>query len=170
MELHDLADVATVVGGIALFVSVVLLIHELRENNRLAKAANTQALVGLSSPFNLALIQDPKMAEFYVLGGQQFAEMNEVDRYRYRSLLMWWLIFHENVYHQWRQGLLTLHSFQPWLNELKQFVKLQQLWLQWDGLKDLFERSFARHVTRVIHECRPAEVLRQEHERETMKH
>src|SRR5687768_3898803 len=97
MELKVVSEYAQILGGVALVISVILLILELRVNNRLVRAANTQALVSLSSPFNLALIQDRKMAEFFARGASHLSQMDEVDRYRYKTLLIWWLIFHENV-------------------------------------------------------------------------
>ncbi len=157
MTLHDIAEYAQVLGAAALVISVLLLIHELRVNNRLVRAANTQALVSLSSPFNLALIQDRKMAEFFARGPVNLHQMDDVDKYRYKTLLIWWLIFHENVFHQWRQGLLTNHSFQAWLNDLKQFVRQQKLWLQWDEMKEPFEHAFVIHVEAVIKECKAAD-------------
>lgn len=156
MDLRIIAEISQIVGGLALLISVLLLIHELRVNNRLVRAANTQTLVSLSSPFHLAMIQDRQMAEFYVGGAGNFAGMDEVDRYRYKQLVIWWLIFHENVYFQWKQGLLANRSFQPWMSDLRQFVKRQQLWNLWDELRGLFEKDFASHVWTLICECKPS--------------
>jgi hypothetical protein len=150
VDLHNTADAAQVVGGFALFISVLFLFFEVRTNNRLTQAANAQALVGLSSPFNLALIQDRKMAELYVQGAEKYHEMDEVDKCRYRALLTWWLILHENIYYQWRHGLLDQHSFQPWANELRLFIKQQNLGARWPEMKGLFQAQFAEHVHRLI--------------------
>lgn len=149
-----IVDISQILGSLSLVVSVVLLIRELRETNRLTRASNTQTLVALSSPFNLSLIQDRKMAEFYVHGPQAYAEMDEIDRYRYRSLLIWWLIFHENVYFQWRQRLLDKHTFKAWSQDLKAFIRHQQLAALWDSMKDLFQDEFANYVDQLMEEGR----------------
>ena len=47
----------TILGNLALVVSVILLIREVRENGRLTRATNAQALVELVSPFLLEEIQ-----------------------------------------------------------------------------------------------------------------
>ena len=153
MELHDVADVSQVVGAFALFVTVVILIFNLRENNRLVRAANTQALVNLSSPFTLALIQDRAMAELCLRGASNVADMDDVDRHRYRNLLVWWLVFYENIFFQWNQRLLSENSFRPWKSDLKQFARQQQLWKQWDQIKQLFEKKFAVQMTQIVAEC-----------------
>jgi hypothetical protein len=168
VTLREIADLATVVGGFALFVSVILLIFELRTNNRLARAANTQALVGLSSPFNMALVQDRKVAELCIQGAERFHELDEIDQYRYHSLLTWWLILHENIYYQWRKKLLDDRSFKPWASDLRDFVKRQNLRAHWPKMMGLFQSQFARYIHRLLDEEDGAERLpaqdRQEHQ------
>jgi hypothetical protein len=152
MELHDLVDVSQVVGGAALFVSVLFLFFELRTNNRLTRAANNQALVGLSSPFHLTLIQDRGMAALAATGAERYHEMDEVDQYRYRSLLSWWLILYENIYYQWRRKLLDTRSFKPWANELRVFIRQQNLGAHWPPMKGLFQDQFADYLQGLIEE------------------
>jgi hypothetical protein len=152
MDIHDIADVAQVVGGSALFVSVLFLFLEVRRNNRLTQAANTQALVGLSAPYHLGLVQDRRMAELYFQGAERYHELDEVDQQRFRSLLSGWLILHENIYYQWRRGLLDHHSFKPWANELKLFVRQQDLAAHWPAMRELFQDQFAAHIERLIEE------------------
>jgi hypothetical protein len=152
MDLHQIADLAQVIGGLALLVSVVFLFFEVRTNNRLTRAANTQALVGLASPFQLGLVQDRNMAELFVHGGEKYAELDEVDRSRYRSLLTWWLILHENIYYQWRRGLLDHRSFKPWANDLKRFVKQQNLRAHWPEMQGLFQDQFVRYMRALLAE------------------
>jgi hypothetical protein len=150
LTLVDVTNVATIMGALSLVVSVWLLFRELRENNKLTRAANTQALVELSSPFFLGLIQDRNMAEIYLRGARALEEMDEVDRYRYKSLIVWWLVFHENIYYQWRNGLLDHHSYKPWANDLKTFIALQKIGPLWEEMKYLFQDEFAEHISEIL--------------------
>lgn len=156
LTLQDLANISLVIGGIVGLLSVVFLFRELRENNKLTRAANTQALVEISAPFFMGLIQDRSMAELYVNGGKDGAKMDEVDRYRYRSLVSWWLVFHENAFYQWRKGLLDPHSYKPWANDLNVFLKQQNVADHWKEMKMLFQDEFARHVSSLIEQCQMA--------------
>lgn len=160
MNLQDITNLFTVAGAVALIVSAWLLFHELRTNNRLVRAANTQSLVALSSPFHLCLIQDRKLAEMQVHGAAQYEAMDEIDRYRYQGLLIWWLVYHENVYYQWRQGLLDDASYAPWAVELELFIEQHRLGDRWDTMRRQFQTEFAEHVSRLIasdqgHRTRP---------------
>jgi hypothetical protein len=150
LTLVDVTNVATIMGSLSLVVSVWLLFRELRENNKLTRAANTQTLVELSSPFFLGLIQDRNMAEIYLRGARALEEMDEVDRYRYKSLIVWWLVFHENIYYQWRNGLLDHHSYKPWANDLKTFIALQKIGALWEEMRYLFQDEFAEHISEIL--------------------
>ncbi len=143
-------SIAPILGNLALVISVVVLIRELRENNRLCRAANSQSLVVIASPFYLGLIQDRGMAELFVRSHRDFDKLDEVDRRRCRILLTWWLIFHENIYYQWRQGLLDRQAFLPWWRDLCLFLRQCDLPSHWDGLKDQFQEEFAGHVTELL--------------------
>src|SRR5262249_16805160 len=88
LTLVDVTNIATILGSVSLVASVWLLFRELRENNKLTRASNTQTLVEMSSPFYLGLIQDRQMAEIYLRGARALEEMDEVDRYRYKSLIV----------------------------------------------------------------------------------
>jgi hypothetical protein len=146
MTLADGANIALMVGGCAAAVTVYLLFREVRENNRLTRTANTQALVQLASPFYLGIFGERETAELCLRGAREYEALDKVDRYRYRHFLIWWLIFHENVYYQWRNGLLDDHSYKPWLEDLKLFTLDYNLSDHWIALKGLFQTEFAEHV------------------------
>ena len=156
MSLADISNIASVLGALSLMASVYLLFRELREANRLTRASNNQALVGLSSPFYLGILQDRKIAELYAHGARNFGTLDEIDQYRYKTLLLWWLVFHENAFFQWRKGLLDDNSYKPWSAELQSFVQQQDLASRWEELRSLFQDKFARHVQHVIDEERVA--------------
>lgn len=123
---------------------------QVKQQTDLHRMSNTQALVGLSSPFNLELIKDKQMAKFWVNGANELAGYDEIDKYRYLSLLIWWLILHENIFYQWRNGLLDEESYSPWAYDLKRFIQKQQLGLRWGELKDYFQKDFSEYVGNLI--------------------
>lgn len=158
MDWAKAAEIATVfgtiIGLISFIVSATLILHQLREQTKLAKATNVQAFVETSSPFNLQLIQDRAMAELWVNGCRSYDTYDDVDRFRYRSLLIWWLILHENVYYQRRNGLLDESYYAAWNNDLKGFVKEQNLEKLWGGMKDSYQKEFVAHVDVIIEQTK----------------
>jgi hypothetical protein len=156
--------VATIVQGGVVIVSLIFIwrqiqlqTKQLRLQTELAKAANTQALVGLSSPFNIGLIKDPQMAKLWVDGAEEFESYGNVDKFRYETLLFWWLILHENVFYQKQKGLLDEVIYAAWEYDLRHFVKSQKLPLHWEGKKNFFQQEFKEHVSQVMQELQNEE-------------
>ena len=150
MALSDLASIAMIVQGFLFVISIGLVWYQLRENTKLVKAANTQKLVELSSPFNLQLAQDRALTELWRQGTRQIDELDEIDRERYFNLLTWWLMLHESIYHQWRKQLIDEDTYRSWTRDLEYFAERQQLGNHWTQLSSYFESSFAEHVTAII--------------------
>src|SRR5262245_3998196 len=153
------SGIATIVQSAVVIVSLILIwrqtqLHtkQLNLQTELAKAANTQALVGLSSPFNISLIQDPQLAKLWIEGAEEFESYGNLDKFRYENLLFWWLILHENVYYQKHKGLLDEVIYSAWEYDLRHFIERQNLPPHWNGLKNLFQREFIEHVDQVMRE------------------
>ena len=103
MDWAKTANIATVVESIVVVVSVILILIQLRLQTKLTRIANTHALVEISSPFNLELIKDPAMAALWIKGVEDYDTFDEVKKYQYKSLLIWWLIFQENIFFRTRR-------------------------------------------------------------------
>ena len=144
-----ISNLFQIAGSASLVVSVLLLLREIRESNRLTRAANVQALVGLSGPFYMALVQDRQLAELCAKGVRG-ADFDEVDRQRYQNLLICWLTFYENIFYQRRQRLLDRHAFEPWRRELEMFLRRQKVAVHWSDIRDLFQTEFAAHVVALL--------------------
>lgn len=128
---------------------------QVRQQTDLARIANVQSLVGLSSPYNLELIKDPNMARFWVEGAEKFETYDEVDKFRYRQLLIWWLILHENIFYQKQKNLLDDDIYATWSNDLEFFIAKHRLEYHWPKLEAAFQAEFYRHVDRLIKEATP---------------
>jgi hypothetical protein len=150
MALSDLASIAIIVQGLLFIISIGLLWYQLRENTKLIRAANTQKLVELSTPFYLQLAQDRSLTELWSQAPQHIDELDELDKTRYNNLLTWWLMLHENIYHQWRNKLIDGETFSSWTRDLEYFASRQQLANRWTQLNGYFEASFAEHVTVIL--------------------
>ena len=150
MALSNLASIAVIVQGFLFVVSISLIWYQLRENTKLVRAANTQKLVELSAPFNFQLAQDRALTELWRQATQRFDELDEIDKERYFNLLTWWLMLHENIYHQWRKQLIDEGTYSSWTRDLEYYARRQQLGNHWTQLNGYFESSFAEHVTSII--------------------
>lgn len=150
MNLSDWANIATIVQGILVIVSLLFVWYQLRESTRLTRAANTEKLVELVSPLHLQLVQDQETARLWVQGADEFEAMDQVGKERYYGLLMFWLAFHQNIYHQHKKKLLDDDTFTAWKNDLKLFIQYQHLERRWPKMKDYHEPSFVEYIDDLI--------------------
>jgi len=150
MTPEEWTALATVAQAIFLPASLLFVWHQLRQQVRLTRAANTQSLVELSSPFNLELIKDRRFAELWVKGASSFKGMDEVDQYRFKSLVIWWLILHENIYYQRQQDLIENSIYAAWSRDLAHFSVVVDLKTHWPNLKATFQNEFVTHVDSLL--------------------
>lgn len=150
MDWGKAANVATVVEAFVVIVSVVFIWIQLRRQTELTKAANNQALVEIWSPFNLQLIQNEDLMRLWLNGAQNLKEADPLKRRQYQSLLIWYLLFHENIFYQHKKGLLDEVVYKTWKNSLEDFVKEHQLGLQWESLGDICQVEFRNHIAELI--------------------
>jgi hypothetical protein len=150
-ELQALTNIVSLIQGIFVIISVFFIWYQIREHNRLTRAAMTQSLVELSSPFLIQLSQDQKLAELWVNGTKNYETMDEVEQFRYQQLLFWWLILHENIYYQYHNGLVDEKMYQGWKIELQEFLRAKQIGLFWDkDMKRFFRTEFRQAVEKMI--------------------
>lgn len=145
-----LAEFATIASGIALTLSVLFVGYELRVNAKLARASNAQSLVEISASFIGRIIQDRETARFWAIGHSGHRDMDELDQFRYLTLITWWLIFHENIHFQYHKQLLDKDIYLAWDYELRTFVRNHGLEIYWPRIRDGFQGSFARYLDRIV--------------------
>jgi len=137
------AAIAAIIESLFVVVSVVLIVVQLRKQTELARAANSQSSFELSSPFNLELIRDRDFARLWLQGPNK---ADPVDVFRHESLITWWLLLHENIFFQWKRGLLDDEAYLPWEKDLLDFVGRTNLRLAWPKIRGFYQGGFANHV------------------------
>ena len=106
LSLNDLANLAEVVGAVAIIITLIYVAHELKSNTAAVQAASLQSITNSSSISILAIAESGELAEIRLRGDQDPSQLSEVDRSRYvlyqRQM---WLHF-QNVWTQWRLGVI----------------------------------------------------------------
>ncbi|MBN2000202.1 hypothetical protein JW935_21815 [candidate division KSB1 bacterium] len=146
MSWSDLGNMALVAQAVFFIVSVWFLWLELRENTKLTRARNVQSLVDISIPFHIEIVKDRELNELCLRGSQNFEKLDQVDQNRYLQLMVWWMIFYENIYYQWKNNFLEYESYKPWESYILYFMRTQKLHLHWDKIKENFQGSFVAYM------------------------
>jgi len=157
MSWEKAAHISTVLQLLIVVISAYFIWRQLKEQGRqleqqtkLARVANTQTLVELSSPFNMQLAQDENMAELWVKGPRDSEQYTEVKKYQYKSLLIWWLIFYENIYYQNQNGMLDNYIYSAWATDIEHFVNEHAIEQHWSSLRKKYQPEFVKHIDGII--------------------
>jgi hypothetical protein len=177
------AHKATVFQTALVLVSIGFIWWQLKQQNDLANAANIQKLAESSSALHLLLAQNDRLAAAWVEGKGGFRgapakaaeagkaeggaagaaegaagagaseEGKKLTKEQYKHLLIWQMIFYENMFYQNSQGLLDETMYSAWDNDLKTFAKEHPcLKSYWDARGDLYHQEFGRRVKAILDE------------------
>ncbi len=149
--LEQAAQAALVVQAVLVFVSLGFIWIQLRQNAEIAKAANAQSLVQHAMTFTSTLLQDPDLARLWCNHGVSLADESSVDRYR--EMLVQWLIFHENIFHQHKKRLLDESIYKSWREDLKYTVKHHKLEVISKNIEAFFPEGFGHHLVALRQEA-----------------
>ncbi len=152
MKLADWSNIAQIAQAILVIVSLGFIVYQVRASYKLARASNTQSLTAHAASFNSLLIQNADIASIWYSYGKELDK--ESDALRYREMLVQWLIFHENIYYQWKNGLLDAEIYQSWEVDLKITIERHDLNSIGHDLKKLFPGNFGEHMDNLKNEIK----------------
>lgn len=155
LMLENLAHLSTALQFIVVLISLAFIWRQLTKQEKqlkqqtdMARVANTQALVSLASPFNLELAKNDKMAELWASGGK--ANLIGPRKELYKNMLIWWLVFYENIFFQDKSKMLAEDISKCWKQDIKSFVEEHGIEEYWPNLKDKYVGEFAAYMDQLI--------------------
>lgn len=156
LYLKDYADIALIAQAIVALLAISFVGLQLKQSNKLARAANANALVEHAIAFNTLLIEHEDLVNLWY----NFPGMNDVrdiDKLRYREMLVQWLMIHENIYNQHAQGLLTEETYDPWKQDLKSTVRKHPV--DDPSILALFRGTFRNQIGTILDETKGSQKL-----------
>lgn len=139
--------VIDVIQTLLLVLSAGLVVYQLRQANKLARAANAQSLVAHAGTLNTLLMENAELAAIWYAAGKASPEVaGPMQRERYREMLVQWLIFHENIFHQNQLGLLDPAIYKAWDRDLAWTARDHDLSVLGEDILVFFPGDFGRHL------------------------
>lgn len=147
------ANIASVIEAVVVTVSLAVVAYQIRQQTHLTRAANTSNLFQMSSEFNLQLVQDPNLAEMWLAASESVlvpsTPEERIEEFRRRNLVMWWLMLHENIYHQHRSGFLQPEVFDAWKADLQSVISKPGVEGRFDEIAAFLTSEFAKYVRKL---------------------
>ena len=83
LKLKQWAQIAEVIGAVAIVVSLIYVASELRHNTDATQAATFQQMVQLSATTLITMAQNTEMADIYSRGVQDPESLTDLERFRF---------------------------------------------------------------------------------------
>ncbi len=147
LKLSDWANIADIVGAIALVCSLVYVGYELHLNTIETRAANIQAMAAHSQAFNLAVATNPDLTKILETPSEELtsAQVTQIRRFLATSLRG-----AETSYILYSKGMLDERYWRGKANEILLFLEDEAWQKQWSMGRDLFDPDFAEWLDRAI--------------------
>ena len=100
MSLDDLGNVGEFVGAIAVFVSLIYLALQIRQNTKSLKESASRSLHDAFYRLSLFVAEHPEVAEIAIRGAQDRSQLDAVERLRFENLMDTVFIMYQDVYLQ----------------------------------------------------------------------
>ena len=146
LSFDNAESVAAIASSIVAAVSLIFIAYQIDYQSKLTRANNSQSLVNISSGIVASIIQDPKLMELWMNGGESYESLPDIDRYRYNHLLCLWLSLYENIIYQKECGLLDDGVYAAWMSDMDAFLGgrcVAKVWPTWRGS---YSASFVRYM------------------------
>ena len=125
-----------------------------RQANALAKAEHLRAISEHAANFNFTICGSETLSDVWFSYGRP-AEATPARRHQYRSLLLQWLIFHENIFFQHENGLLDDAIYRSWDRDLEENLPRHDLDALGMPIEAMFRTSFGRHLKEIVERSAP---------------
>ena len=153
LTIGDVSDLATVGSSVVAAVTLIGISSQLRQQAALARAANSQSFVSISSEFLLQIASDATLSDLWQKGAF-YESLGVVEKTRYRSLVQWWLNFFENLLYQHSRGLIDDDVYNAWCKDERGFVDRRHVEKVWDEVRGNYSDAFIAHFDVLISDRR----------------
>lgn len=106
MSLADLASLGSFVSGIAVAITLIFLVIQMRQNTLAVRAAASQALSSAYADLSNITVTNGDMARIWRLGLSDIGQLNDDERVRFFSFVSTIMRFMESAQLQFRRGQL----------------------------------------------------------------
>lgn len=107
MQSDKVRLVAEIGGAVAVFLGLVFVGLELRQNTQAVEAATFQSLTDASNDFLLTIASDAELNRIYSSGLADVNSLNSDERQRFFMTMRSFWVRMQNVYSQWQRGTLS---------------------------------------------------------------
>ena len=148
MSIAELGSLGEFFASIAVLITLVFLVIQMRQNTRTMRRTN----VRLSMEHNtraLSELIDESVAEIFLRGQKSLDSLSEVERYRFDLAFTMWLQSVDQAFADYREGMFAADQLVPYQNSLAAFLTTPGGEAWWKERQVWFSPAFRDDVARI---------------------
>ena len=150
MTLSDLANLAEIVGGVAVVISLVYLAVQVRQNTHSVRSATLQANTALWNSI-ISSLADPGAVQAYAAGLTGDKDISPVTYTQFFLHCRRIFVAFEDQHFQFRQGILDEDTYRGYERSIsRQFLAFPGFRIWWEQSKDVFSPRFVEYLDDLI--------------------
>jgi hypothetical protein len=152
MNWEAIGAVGEIVGALAVFLTLVYLAMQIRQNTKAIQASANHASVSEVNQVRTSMYENADLAQIYVQGLAQPDNLDEENRVRFRLLLHNIFLSGSNIQAQTKFTGLSQSTWESQLIILGRILSSPGGQWFWRGSRLEFEKSFREIVDKILHE------------------
>jgi len=147
MTLEQLALLAEIIGGIAVLVTLIFLLIEVRRNTAVTRSSAQYSQVDSIVAVNLTMATDPIIAPLIVKANDEFSSLSSEEQLRLQTFYVnYFNLWHASYWNN-REKLLNDFRFELWDKGLiATLVSHKACTEAWISMQNFYDEDFRNHV------------------------
>ncbi len=150
MNWEAIGAVGELVGALAVFLTLVYLSMQIRQNTKMVKASAIDSAINQVNKIREAVFSNPEVANMYRRGNENPESLNEDDKLRYRLFIHNALLAESNVHAQAVFAGLSDSTWEAQLPIVTRIISSNGGKWFWQGHRNEFEESFRVQVDEIL--------------------
>ena len=146
LSIQDLGALGEFVGAIAVVVTLMYLVVQLKQNTKSVRASTHQS-IAVAYVEVLQTLEDPGFSPLSVKGASQYSDLVGEKQLRFNAFCLRLFRIHEDAYFQWRNGNYDERAWASNETFLLDLLSMGGLGQWFESRKPWFNQEFILHVS-----------------------
>ena len=148
MSIMELGAMGEFLSSIAVLITLIFLVVQLRQNSKLMRRANVRQANDANSRSLVALL-DEGVSKLFIKGLNSLESLSEVERYRFDNAFANWLYACEEAFVDEREGMFPTDQFVKYANAVPGYLTTPGGKQWWEESQTWFNPTFRVDVDRL---------------------
>jgi hypothetical protein len=146
IDWNAVGAIGELIGALGVMITVVYLALQVRGNTRSVRGSVYDSLATSLEHLNRPLVENADLARALAAVTENWSAASEDDRFRVVHFYSAAFKLFENVYYQWRQGLIEDELWQGWRRLMLTYFWSPGVQMWWPTRRGAYAESFARFL------------------------